>query len=246
MINKHTRLDKLADIENVSVSDMEDDNVSVSNRYSKYPYWNVLLESDFLQKVANPKYKERAENREEDRPPEPLIETPSWSLTILPEIHENIKTNFQTGSVNKRLRQRLKKNELKLKEQKSLQQQGRVFNIESDWDELYLVQRSLGLEDTRKYPDSDTSDNIDPALEDVLTYDMINKEESMPLLPTDIGRFSNKKKPSKMIQEIRQKISMAKSKEKAKLEAITELRKYRKPFKGFLRSKVNLFSFCFP
>ena len=217
---------------------METDNVlSVSNRYSKYPYWNVLLESEFLQNVANPKY--NAENSEDEAPLEPLIETPNWSLTILPEIQENLTRNFKSKSVPDRIKERLKKNKLKLQEQKELQ--GRIFNVEGDWDELFLVQRSLGLEDRRMYPEPDTTDNIDPESEDELTYDMINTEDIMPKLPSEIGRFSRKKKPSKLIQEIRQKISDANFKEKAKLEAITELRKFRKPSKGFSRSKVGLF-----
>ena len=219
--------------------EVEDDNVSVSvsDRYSKYPYWNVLLESEFLQKVANPKYS--AENSADDAPPlEPLIETPSWSLTILPEIQENLTRNFQSENVTKRLARRLKKNELKLKEQKELQElQGRIFNIKGDWDDLFLVQRRLGLEDPRRYPDAS---DVDTESDDELTYDMINTDDIMPKLPSDIERFSSKKKPTRLIQEIREKIYQANFKEKAKLDAITELRKFRKPSKGFVRSKVKL------
>ena len=223
---------------------METDNVlSVSNRYSKYPYWNVLLESEFLQEVANPKY--NAENSEDEAPLEPLIETPNWSLTILPEIQENLTRNFKSETVTERLKRRKKKNELKLKERKELQ--GRIFNVEGDWDELFLVQRRLGLEEPRRYPDPDTADIIDPESEseDELTYDMINTEDIMPKLPSEIERFSRKKKPSKLIQEIREKISRANFKEKAKIEAITELRKFRKPSKGFVRSKVKFLFFNF-
>ena len=213
---------------------MEDDNisVSVSDRYSKYPYWNVQLESEFLQNVANPKY--NAENRQDEALLEPLIETPSWSLTILPEIQENLTRNFQSGNVIKRLKQRRKKNKLKLKKQKVLQ--GKVFNIKGDWDDLFLVQRRLGLEDPRIYPD--TTD-IDSESEDELTFDMINTDDIMPQLPSDIEQFCCKKKPSKLIQEIREKISLANFKEKAKIEAITELRKFHKPSKGYVRSKVK-------
>ena len=96
----------------------------------------------------------------------------------------------------------------------------------------------LGLEGPRRSPDPDTADIIDPESEDELTYDMINTEDIMPKLPSEIERFSRKKKPSKLIQEIRQKISDANFKEKAKLEAIRELRKFRKPSKGFVGSKV--------
>ena len=210
--------------------DYDSISVSVSDRYSKYPYWNVLLESEFLQNVADPKY--NAENSQDEALLEPLIETPSWSLTILPEIQENLTRNFQSGNVMKRLTQRQKKNKLKLKKQKELQ--GRVYNIKGDWDDLFLVQKRLGLEDPRIYPETA---EIDSESEDELTYDMINTDDIMPKLPADIER---KKKPSKLIQEIREKISLANFKEKAKIEAITELRKFHKPSKGYVRSKVKL------
>ena len=221
--------------------ELEEDNisVSVSDRYSRNPYWNVLLEAEFLQTVANPK--SRAQNSEDEAPLEPLIETPSWSLTILPGIQENLIRNFKSGEVTKRLNRRQKKNERKLKEQKELRElQGRVFNIEGDWDDLFLVQRRLGLEGPRTNPDTTDGDSES---EDELTYDMINTDDMMPMLPSDIERFCNKKKPSKLIQEIREKISLANSKEKAKLEAIIELRKLRKPSKGFVRNKVKLCGF---
>ena len=214
--------------------------VSVSDRYSKNPYWNVLLESEFLQNVASPKY--NAQNCEDNAPLEPLIETPDWSLTILPEIQQNIDRNFEPGTANKRLNKRRKKTELKLKELKEQKKlKGEIFNVKEDWDDLFLVQRQLGLEDnSRILPD--TTD-VDTESEDELTYDMINTDDMMPKLPSDIDRFFCKKKPSKLIQEIREKISLANFKEKAKLEAITKLRKFWKPPNGFVRSKVNKTSF---
>ena len=174
--------------------------------------------------------------------PSPLIETPDWSLTILPEIQQNIDRNFEPGTANKRLNKRRKKTELKLKELKEQKKlKGEIFNVKEDWDDLFLVQRQLGLEDNSRIP-PDTTD-VDTESEDELTYDMINTDDKMPKLPSDIDRFFCKKKPSKLIQEIREKISLANFKEKAKLEAITELRKFWKPPNGFVRSKVNITSF---
>ena len=116
--------------------------VSVLERYGKNPHWNVVLESEFLQNVANSKH--AAKNR--DAPLEPLIKNPEWSLTILPEMKKNTTSNFQQAISSKRLNKQFKKNEMKLK--KKLK--GRIFNVEEDWNDLFLVQRRLGLEVTSR------------------------------------------------------------------------------------------------
>jgi len=207
--------------------------VSLSNRYSKYPYWNVLLESELLQGLVSA---ETTEDIDINHHLEPLIETPSWSLSILPEIEKNMTRNFQSVPVMNRLNKRLRKNKLKLKEQKSLK--GKIFNRKEDWDSLMLVQRMLAKEEPVRKPPVDSESEVQS--DDDLTFDAISTEDILPQLTPEPILIRSQKRPSKLTQEIRHKISLVKLKEKAKCEALDELRKFRKPPKGVVRSKSTL------
>ena len=208
---------------------MYSDLVSVSKRYSKYPFWNVSLESELLQNLDNL-------NSSQNVDLEPIIEYPSWSLSILPEIELNLSKKFQSIPVTNRLINQRRKNRLKLKEHELLQ--GKIFNKEEDWNDLLIVQGMLAKEDLKQtVPPAVTQSE----LEDDITFDTIKPEDIIPELTPEPKLTRKNKNPSNLTREIRLKIYEAKSKEKAKYEALDELRKLRKPPKGIVRSQVGIF-----
>ena len=219
--------------ESILVSEMEDYNQSVSSRYSRYPYWNVMLEAEFLQSLANPDDPSANDSCPEiDADKRPLLETPTWSLTILPEIERNLSSQSEVPIAN-RLKRRLRENQLEVKEKLSLK--GKIFNKTEDWDELNLIKRMLGKEDPRRIP------SVDNDSEDDLRFDMIDTEEIMPKLTPEpvVRRNMRMRRPSKLSLEIRQKVSEAKSKERTKLDRLDELRTFWKPSKKIVKSKVS-------
>ena len=190
-----------------------------------------MLEAEFLQNLVNPDDPVANDSCPEiDADKRPLLETPTWSLTILPEIERNLSSQSQMPITN-RLKRRLRENQLEVNEKLSLK--GKIFNKTEDWDELNLIQRMLGKEDPRRIP------SVDNEPEDDLRFDMIDTEEIMPKLTPEPILKRNMRRPSKLSLEIRQKVSQAKSKERTKLDRLDELRTFWKPSKKVVKSKVN-------
>ena len=216
---------------------MSDHDLSVSSRYSRHPYWNVLLEAEFLHNLARPNT-ERSSEVDSEPTPSPLLQTPGWALTILPEIEKNLTS--QSQSVTKRLNRRLTKNKRKLKKQRELK--GKIFNKSGDWDDLLLVQKMLGKEDPRKNHCDDSGSDSD----DDVIFDTIDSEEIMLEIAPEPKLKKNERKPSKLTEEIRQRVSQAKFKERAKLDGLEKLRTLKKPFRGLIRSKVDKHLNCPP